>query len=477
MMETSATKDTFIVQNGLLNGSSNDDASSTVTDTDGNLFPTLILTSAGVPGTQGGSSDHVIPMRLYASLTSAAASIHPSTSDVSVTDNSINGSILTTTRGTLDTENDNNDNATCILMTHHHHGTGGDDDLHQFVANSGGVISDLGGYGSTTHSTNETNDLLRHHHESTQPHRTLGTTTILMNECYGSKTVDDLTLTKLSSSSTMDDYGVSPHGKLKDILMNGNSHHHHLQSSGSTLLSSTSSPSTNVDNYLLHDLVYSNDSRTLTSGSNDDDQQSVNHATFTIPKEEDEELEELKLHSVAGEEQSSFNDTINSIYGHHQLSTIYSSSGGVISATGSQSSTVTIAPTSSSSSSTLAPSVIWTTSGGSGGVVVDSDGIGTSTLSLPPAILQLHHDPHLVIFKDEDIVGDLDGIDDDDLLEAKEERDDDDYLGGEYGDGDETQGGLKGELKCKFCGFVCCSKSSLGIHERRHTGERPFACK
>jgi hypothetical protein len=34
-----------------------------------------------------------------------------------------------------------------------------------------------------------------------------------------------------------------------------------------------------------------------------------------------------------------------------------------------------------------------------------------------------------------------------------------------------------GDLKCKFCGFVCCSKSSLGIHERRHTGERPYACK
>lgn len=41
----------------------------------------------------------------------------------------------------------------------------------------------------------------------------------------------------------------------------------------------------------------------------------------------------------------------------------------------------------------------------------------------------------------------------------------------------EGEDGEKQELKCKFCGFVCCSKSSLGIHERRHTGERPYACK
>ena len=44
-----------------------------------------------------------------------------------------------------------------------------------------------------------------------------------------------------------------------------------------------------------------------------------------------------------------------------------------------------------------------------------------------------------------------------------------------YGDGDIVDGNDVG-LECRFCGKCWRSRSALAVHERRHTGEKPYAC-
>ncbi|CAL8125511.1 unnamed protein product [Orchesella dallaii] len=466
--------------NTLLSSPSTSCSSSS--NTDGNLFPTLILTSAPSSNSGTGGGD-VIPMRLYASLTS----VPTSSATVINANGHATSSILTS--------GDNNANlssTTCILMTpHHHHHHGGDDDLHQLVTSSSshhhhhlhhsGILNDdennnsgastgftFSGFGGNDHdiSTNEEERDKHSGSSSLMNGATLGT--ILMEGCCydGGKPHNDLTLTKLTSSVDCD--FSSSHGKLKDILMNGNSHHQSLLSSSST----------NGDNYLLRDLESSyNNSRNGGGGGNSSNdlinvqvhpRGHSDDGSFVISKED--ELEELKLHSG---EQSSFNEAINSIYhssgSHHHhsggafcatdengdlimvtttdahdLDSVYSS--GVITSSSMGSSSVSIAPLSSSTV------LSWSTQD-------DTGDVGLQSHSL---------DDSFMVKSEEGILG----LDDDELLDPKEEREDDED------DGDMNDGsGVKGELKCKFCGFVCCSKSSLGIHERRHTGERPFACK
>lgn len=420
----------------------------TATDTDGNLFPTLILTSGG-----GGSmADHVIPMRLYTSLTSS-----------NTNSSTINGSTILTSGGGHDGADDN---ATCILMTTRQ----GDDDcnggdLHHVLLSGVAHHQDQGQGTFTLAGFAEQMGL-----DGGQTSTNLGTTTILMDECF---------TTSASGKGQGDPFGGSS-TKLKDILMNGssgNGHNSHHHNSHQRTLSSTNG---NGESYILRELdgtptvVYDNRVSNITSAGNC--QSGTGELTsFVIPKEE-EGLEELKLHSV--DDQTGFNE-LSSIYQSSGASHIMVTGGGddrgpstsagdhnlgqAIYNTGS---ILAIAPSSSSLGGTITTnSVIWSNSGGivesvggsSGGMVHFIEESGSSS-------------PFLM----KDDIGDLDEIEDDDLLEAKEEMDEE-----LYGDMDEVDDGTgaKGELKCKFCGFVCCSKSSLGIHERRHTGERPFACK
>lgn len=450
-------------------------SSSTSSDTDGNLFPTLILTSTG------SSSDHVIPMRLYASLTSPSNDHHNhhviTTSSTTINGSTIlttsgggiggdidgNGTCILMTRQSGDDDDDNNNDLHQVLLSQHHHHHHHQDQGHHL--SSGGGTFTLAGFAEqlgvgTDCEQNSTN---------------LGTTTILMDDCFSSS---------LNGKGPFSSDGGSPsHGKLKDILMNGsNSQHHqshHLQLNRALGVNHHHHGSTNDINgegsYTLRDLepqttvVYDN----RVNGNIQNGTVSSGTTTFLIPKEEDDGLEELKLHSDGADEQSSFNDAINSIYqdsgaAHIMVTgsvpcsssaTMYGTHSGSIFA---------IAP---SSTSTTTNSVIWSNSGGIVETVDLRGGDGSSTGG---GILHFDDGSSPFLLKED--IGDLDGIEDDDLLEAKEEMDDDLYGDGEEGELDDGTG-AKGELKCKFCGFVCCSKSSLGIHERRHTGERPFACK
>jgi uncharacterized Zn-finger protein len=40
----------------------------------------------------------------------------------------------------------------------------------------------------------------------------------------------------------------------------------------------------------------------------------------------------------------------------------------------------------------------------------------------------------------------------------------------------DQQSGKKGKYPCRYCGKLIRNKFDLSIHERSHTGERPFVC-